>query len=57
MHYSRALGKARQSGDEARIREAQQRHDDDRDPCLKSDRMIMTDWGNRMQDLERDITP
>ena len=31
MHDARALGKARQSGDEARIREAEQRHDDYRD--------------------------
>lgn len=40
MIYARELGKARLSGDEQRIEEAQQKHDEYRDACLRSDRMI-----------------
>jgi len=40
MRYAKALGDAKKSGDIDRICEAQKVHDNYRDLCLRSDRMI-----------------
>ena len=39
MAYARELGQARLSGDEARIAEAERKHDAYRDACLAADEM------------------
>lgn len=39
MMYAKELGEAKKSGNEERIKEAQEKHDTYRDICLKSDRM------------------
>ena len=41
MMYAKELGQARLSGDEERIAEAERKHDEYRDICLKSDRMVL----------------
>ena len=41
MLYAKELGRARLSGDEARITEAKRKHDEYRDLCLRSDRVIL----------------
>ena len=41
MQYAHELGQARLSGDRERIEEAQKKHDEYRDVCLKADKMIM----------------
>jgi hypothetical protein len=41
MRLAHELGKARKSGDDKRIREAQRAHDEYRDLCLVSDEMVL----------------
>ncbi len=41
MHYAREEAKARESGDEARIKKAAEEHESYRQLCLKSDGMII----------------
>lgn len=41
MRLAHELGKARESGDKKRIREAQIAHDEYRDLCLASDEMVL----------------
>ena len=41
MLYAKELGRARSSGDEESIKRAQQKHDEYRDLCLRSDYMLL----------------
>lgn len=41
MTYAKELGQARLSGDKCRITKAKQKHDEYRDICLRSDKMIL----------------
>ena len=41
IHYAKELGQARRSGDKERIDKAKKKHDEYRDMCLKSDRMVL----------------
>jgi hypothetical protein len=41
MLYASELGKAKKSGDEEWIKRAQKKHDEYRDLCLQSDKMII----------------
>lgn len=40
FHYAAELGKARQSGDAEKIKEAQRRHDDYMKICLEADELL-----------------